>query len=135
MAENEHEIIDAENRSKDESHSFTQIQVSQKFEGPIPAPHILEGYETIYPGAAKIIIDDFKANSKYVREANQKAVEAQIAKEKRGQYMAYSILIGILCIVGISLILGNITFAGVSGLAFLALAAKNSFDENSKKEK
>lgn len=135
MAENEHEIIDAENRSKDESHSFTQIQVSQKFEGPIPAPYILEGYETIYPGAAKIIIDDFKANSKYVREANQKAVEAQIAKEKRGQYMAYSILIGILCIVGISLILGNITFAGVSGLAFLALAAKNSFDENSKKGK
>lgn len=49
--------------------------------------------------------------------------------------MAYSILIGILCIVGISLILGNITFAGVSGLAFLALAAKNSFDENSKKGK
>ncbi len=135
MAENEHEIIDAENRGKDESHSFAQIQVSQKFESPIPAPHILEGYEAIYPGAAKIIIDDFKANSKYVREANQKAVEAQIAKEKRGQYMAYSILIGILCIVGISLILGNITFAGVSGLAFLALAAKNSFDENSKKGK
>ena len=49
--------------------------------------------------------------------------------------MAYSILIGILCIVGISLILGNVTFAGVSGLAFLALAAKSSFSENSKKEK
>lgn len=135
MAGNEQEIIEAENQNKEESRSFAQIQVSQKFEGPIPTPQILEGYETIYPGAAKIIIDDFKANSKYIREANQKAMEAQIAKEKRGQYMAYSILIGILCIVGISLILGNVTFAGVSGLAFLALAAKNSFSENSKKSK
>ena len=103
-----------------------QIQVTQtRFEGPLPAPQILKGYDDIYPGAAKIIIDDFRENAKYIREANRKAIEAQIATEKRGQYMAYSILLLILIVVGISLMMGNVTFAGASGFAFLALAAIN----------
>lgn len=103
-----------------------QIQVTQTmFEGPLPAPQILADYDKVYAGAAGIIIKEFKENSKHIRDTNQKAINAQIEKEKRGQYMAYSILIGILMVVCISLMLGNTTFAGVSGVAFIALAAKS----------
>lgn len=104
----------------------TQIQVTQtKFEGPLPAPQILQGYDEVYPGAAEIIIEDFRQNSEYIRETNRKALDAQIAKEKRGQYMAFLILFGILVTVFVSLALGNITFAGVSGIAFLAFSSKS----------
>ncbi len=116
----------SQNRQAANPEQKAQIQVTKTtFEGPLPAPQILADYDKVYTGAAGIIIKEFKENSKYIRDANQKAMNAQIEKEKRGQYMAYSILIGILIVVCISLIMGNTTFAGVSGVAFIALSAKS----------
>lgn len=46
---------------------------------------------------------------------------------KRGQYMAFIIAMGLLFIVATSLYLGNITFAGVSGLAFIAYVLKGFY--------
>lgn len=114
----------------------TQIQVKQtKFEGPLPAPQILKDYDGVYPGAAKIIIKEFQENSRHIRDTSRRDLEAQVEREKRGQYMAFFILIGILAVVCISLLMGNITFAGASGLAFIGLAVKGFIDSGKLKEK
>ena len=54
-----------------------------------------------------------------------KALDAQIAKDKRGQWMAWGILAFILIVILVSLCFGNTTLVGVSGVAFIGLAAQS----------
>mgnify|MGYP000036225192 FL=1 len=101
------------------------LEVTQITSGPIPAPEILRGYDDVYPGAAQIIINDFQENSKHVRTMQEKSLAAEIQRDKRGQWMAFVILMFILVVVIYSLRLGNITFAGIAGFAFIGLAAQS----------
>lgn len=42
-------------------HGRVVMQVATQItSGPLPAPEILRGYDTVYSGAAKIIIEDFQ---------------------------------------------------------------------------
>lgn len=101
------------------------LKVTQITSGPIPAPEILRGYDNIYPGAAQIIIGDFQENSKHIRLMQKNSLTAEIQKDKRGQWMAFAILVLILVVVIYSLHLGNVTFAGIAGLTFIGLAAQS----------
>lgn len=101
------------------------LEVTQITSGPIPAPEILRGYDNIYPGAAQIIIGDFQENSKHIRLMQKNSLTAEIQKDKRGQWMAFVILVFILVVVIYSLHLGNVTFAGIAGLTFIGLAAQS----------
>lgn len=101
-----------------------KLQVVQKvIAGPIPAPEILREYDDVYPGAAKIILDDFQKNSEHIRNKEKKQILGEIERDKRGQWMAFIVLMGILLTVLVSLYLGNVTFAGASGLVFLGISA------------
>lgn len=125
-----------ENREK----NIAQIQVTEiETEGPLPSPYILRGYDEISPGAAKIIIDEFQKNSDHIRKMQELSLREQTNKDKRGQWMAFIILVIILSIVLYSLYLGNITFAGVAGIAFIGMAAqgflKQDKEEKTKKNK
>lgn len=103
-----------------------KLQVVKKvIAGPIPAPEILRGYDDVYPGAAKIILDDFQKNSEHIRNKEKKQILGEIERDKRGQWMAFIVLMGTLLTVLVSLYLGNVTFAGASGLAFLGMAASS----------
>lgn len=120
-----------ENREK----NIAQIQVTEiETEGPLPSPYILRGYDEISPGAAKIIIDEFQKNSDHIRKMQELSLREQTNKDKRGQWMAFIILVIILSIVLYSLYLGNITFAGVAGIAFIGMAAQG-FLKQDKEEK
>lgn len=120
-----------ENREK----NIAQIQVTEiKTEGPLPSPYILRGYDEIYPGAAKIIIDEFQKNSDHIREMQELSLREQTNKDKRGQWMAFIILVIILSIVLYSLNLGNITFAGVAGIAFIGMVAQGFLKQDKHKE-
>ena len=84
---------------------------------------MMEKYKNIYADAPKIILQEFKENSEHIRQKELLEVQGTINRDRRGQRMAFVICMAILGVVFYSLYLGNITFAGLSGLGFIALIA------------
>jgi len=91
-----------------------------QYESPLPPASEMQRYQNINPNIPEIIMKEFESNSAHVRKQEEKALDASISDNKRGQYLAFGIAIAILGVVCLSLLLGNTTFAGVSGLAFIA---------------
>ncbi|EJO23407.1 membrane protein, PF10097 family [Selenomonas sp. FOBRC6] len=91
------------------------------YKGPLPPPAILQGYKEINPAYADMIMQDFVKNSEHYRNAEMAELEAQIKESRMGQRMAFLLSLALLCIVALSVWLGNITFAGLSGGTFIVL--------------
>ena len=101
------------------------IMVHQEdYRGPLPPPAMLEKYKRIYAQAPEIILKEFQENSRHIREREMEALRGTIERDKQGQWMAFCVCISMLGIVAYSLYLGNITFAGLSGLGFIAIIIK-----------
>lgn len=62
------------------------------FSGPMPPPDVLERYEAVVPGAAKDIVEEFKANGKHTREMTQRGLDGAINADRRSQWMASSLV-------------------------------------------
>ena len=91
------------------------------YKGPLPPPAIWQGYKEINPAYADMIMQDFVKNSEHYRNAEMAELEAQIKESRMGQRMAFLLSLALLCIVALSVWLGNITFAGLSGGTFIVL--------------
>jgi uncharacterized membrane protein len=82
-----------------------QISVTQSYEGPIPPPSVLEGYERVSPGAAKQILQWAEEEANHRRAMERGVLEfssrdqASAAKEaKLGQIFGFTIgLFAIAC--------------------------------------
>lgn len=107
--------------------SGVSVVHQESYQGPIPPPAMLEQYKRIYTQAPEIILREFEENSKHIRQREILEIQGNIDRDKRGQWMAFVICIAVLLIVLYSLYLGNITFAGLSGLGFIALMVKGFF--------
>jgi len=108
---------------------ISQIVIKQH-SGPLPSPETVEGYESVYPGAAKIVFDQFEKQAGHARDIEAKVVEAKVGHlksgrviETRGQYLAFFIVLVALGIGAyVTLELGGVSGAisgaifGVSGL-------------------
>lgn len=97
---------DMSSKEKEEITAYLEM-----YSGPIPHPKILEGYQKLYPGAAKEIIDNGVEESKHRREL-------ETARQKRRGQLAWTSLIVVsiftlLCIIAsIFLIFNNHSVAG-----------------------
>ena len=91
------------------------------YKGPLPPAAILQGYKDINPAYADMIMQDFVKNSEHYRSSEMADLEAQIKESRTGQWMAFVLSLALLGIVALSVWLGNITFAGLSGGTFIAL--------------
>ena len=91
------------------------------YKGPLPPAAILQGYKEINPAYADMIMQDFVKNSEHYRNAEMADLEAQIKESRMGQWMAFLLSLALLGIVALSVWLGNITFAGLSGGTFIVL--------------
>ena len=91
------------------------------YKGPLPPAAILQDYKEINPAYADMIMQDFVKNSEHYRNAEMAELEAQIKESRMGQRMAFLLSLALLCIVALSVWLGNITFAGLSGGTFIVL--------------
>lgn len=62
-------------RTSDEQRS-TRINALAvtSYSDPLPPPEVLERFDALYPGSAKLIIDDFLNESAQRREAERKAL-------------------------------------------------------------
>lgn len=100
------------------------IEGTKTYSGPLPHPSILQGYKQIEPDFPMKVVNEWERNSAHIREQEQKELDLQIKKELRGQWMAFIVSVLSLSIVLVSVLTGNIAFAGVSALAAFALIAK-----------
>ncbi len=68
------------------------------YSGPLPPPEVLARFEEIYPGSAKLIIDDFLNESIQRREAERKILPFLMFRQTLGAISAS--LLGILGLGG-----------------------------------
>lgn len=118
-----------------------QHEVMQKLEmysGPIPAPHILEQYDKMDPGAAKQIIDNGVEESHHRRQMESKILEDQKKTRFRRDWMGFLIGILSICVGGFLIykdhyVVGSI-FSGVSVLGLVGLFLGEQTDQQEESE-
>lgn len=76
---------------------LTEVSV-QHFTGPMPHPDIVQGYESVCPGAAERIIRNFELEAEHRRSMDRNVLEAEVAADirrsrehQRGQYCALAV--------------------------------------------
>lgn len=65
-----------------------------------------------------------------MRRCEEKALDAQIAEHRLGQWMAFIMSMVLLGIMALSIYEGNTTFAGVSGVAFFGMLISSFLRKN-----
>jgi uncharacterized membrane protein len=63
------------------------------YSGPMPPPEHLAQYDKIVPGAARMILDEFQANSRHAREIELKGMAGMIGRDARAQWMAFVLVL------------------------------------------
>ncbi len=122
-------IVDKVESLPEEERSLI-YQKLEIYQGDLPHPKILEGYNALYPDAAKRIIENGIAETEHRREMEKRYLNANIKAHNLGQILGF--VIAILIIVGgIYLILkdhqvsGSI-LSGVSALGVIGMFTGNN---------
>lgn len=98
---------------------FQKLEI---YQGDLPHPDILEGYQRLYPNAAERIINNGIAESEHRRKMEEKYLEKEFAERKWGQVLGF--LLALLMVsAGIFLIYTGQTIVGsvLSGVTALGL--------------
>lgn len=119
-------ITPTNNQNQELGGTPASVQIHQMtYQGPIPAPSIMDAYAKVDPSFPERIMRDFEKNSEHIRKSAELELQASVEERKRGQWMAFWLSALLLGIVGFSLWLGNTTFAGISGVAFIGLLIRS----------
>lgn len=108
--------VPTEKKTSDASQNQVSIQqqmVAEQFQGPIPPPSLLEGYENLLPGSADRILAMAEKETDHRQNMEKKALGAEIqglgyeaSDTKRGQI--FGLIIGVTAII-------SGTYAAVNG--------------------
>ena len=118
----------------------TQIDAAEKkiltgvYSGPLPPPEIMAGYQSINAEIPAKIMAEFEKQAQHVREREMLVVKENLRLKYQGQCLAFFLSASLLALIGYCIHLGNITFAGISSLAFFGVLIK-SFMPNFKNDK
>lgn len=85
------------------------VSVEQLFQGPIPPPAVLDGYEKTCPGAADRIITMAENQSAHRQELEREIVSAQVNNEKVGMHYAFFLSFALMVLGFILLLKGKST--------------------------
>ena len=102
--------------------AIRQIVLQQLYQGPLPHPDMLAKFETLYPGASKLLFEQFQDQGKHRMEIEKKVIEANIRSARLGQWMGYSLCMVALVGGGVLVCFGIRTeglIAAVAGLTAL----------------
>jgi len=67
------------------------------FEGPMPPPALVREYEDILPGAAQFFFNTLDRQSRHRQELEAKVVDANIAYERTGLWLAFFLAVLMIC--------------------------------------
>lgn len=131
------EIVNNVKRLPEDQQQQTMAKL-EMHSGPIPDPETLREYDSIYPGAAKEIIDNGVEESRHRRDLEDSMFSATKGDRHRRDWMAFflgilGMLVGAFLIYMDHYIVGTI-FSGVSliGLVGLFLDNNNNNDDENK---
>ena len=79
--------------SQIQSSSQVHAISAEMFSGPLPHPNTLREYDAIVPGAAKMILDKFEAQTDHRRDIESRVVKANIQQAYLGQVLAFILLL------------------------------------------
>lgn len=114
--------------------SRVQRQTSM-FQGPLPPPSMLADYEHILPGAAERILALTEKEQNGRLTARDTALNGEIRKDSRGQWMGFIITFAVLIIASVFAWKGNTVFAGtLIAIDLIGLAAVFVIGRQSNKE-
>ncbi|HBL8964127.1 DUF2335 domain-containing protein [Enterobacter hormaechei] len=91
---------------------FKAIISQSFFRGPLPPPTMLREYNDIVANGAERIMARSEKEQAHRHQMQDKTVTGTINKDRRGQWMAYSITLFILLIATVFAWRGNTVFAG-----------------------
>lgn len=83
--------------NKDQQSKLVIAQQSEVFQGPVPHPDILRGYEDIVPGAADRILTMAEKEADVRHELQQKALDSDIRDSRLG--IIFGFVLVLVCIV------------------------------------
>lgn len=104
------EIIDKVERLP-ESKRQVVLQKLEIYQGDLPHPDILKGYNELYPEAAKKIIDNGISETEHRRKMEEKYLNGNISAHKLGQIFGFIVAL-VIVLSGVFLIF---TGHGISG--------------------
>lgn len=117
------------------------ITLATRFSGPLPPPDILQAYEEIVPGSAKMIFDCFQKQSDHRIKLEDYAVRSQIFQSGLGQVFGFilsagcvgaSIYVSYLGFVELGVTLGGITVVALATIFVKGKVAQSKNLENKK---
>lgn len=119
-----------ENQNKPQFHDnndkrgqVIKFKKSEMFAGPVPHPEIIEKYEKIYPGAAKIIFEEWDSQVKHRHYIEKSVVWADNVKSILGVIFGFIAVVSAIAggvytaLNGLQLFGGGLSFAGLAMLA------------------
>ena len=126
-------IVDEVERLPQEQRQVV-LQKLEIYQGDLPHPDILKGYQDLDSDAAKKIIDNGIAESQHRREMEDKYLSGNIASHKLGQLFGFIIALvviigGIYLIATDKQIAGSI-LTGTNALGLIGLFTGNSQNKN-----
>ena len=126
-------IVDEVERLPQEQRQVV-LQKLEIYQGDLPHPDILKGYQDLDSDAAKKIIDNGIAESQHRREMEDKYLSGNIASHKLGQLFGFIIALvviigGIYLIATDKQIAGSI-LTGATALGLIGLFTGNSQNKN-----
>lgn len=96
---------------------------AEMFVGPVPQPEIIEKYEKIYPGAAKIIFEEWDSQVKHRHYIEKSVIKADNIKSILGVIFGFLVVViaiggGVYTAInGFPLFGGGLSFAGLAMIA------------------
>lgn len=104
-----------ENQSNEQRNILTHEQKRYYFQGPLPAPQILEQYNEIIPNAAERILIMAEKDADFQRKITEKAIEIEANERRLGQILGFFIGSMALSLSAASLFLGHPAAASIIG--------------------
>ncbi|MFA4975313.1 MAG: DUF2335 domain-containing protein [Candidatus Paceibacterota bacterium] len=114
------------------------IQKGEMFSGPVPPPEIMERYEKIYPGSAKIIFEEWDGQVKHRQSIEKSVIKTDNTKSLLGVIFGFIIVMAVIIAGVYTALRGFPIFGGglsLAGLAMLATAFITSRKQPEKPQK
>ncbi|MDO8743135.1 MAG: DUF2335 domain-containing protein [Candidatus Azambacteria bacterium] len=132
MSENQNNLNP---HNDDKKGQIIKIEKSEMFAGPVPRPDDIEKYEAIYPGAAKIIFDEWDSQVKHRHHIEKSVIKTDNIKSILGVvfgFLAVIVAIGggvYTALNGLQLFGGGLSFVGLAMLATAFVTSRKGKDK------
>lgn len=106
------------------------LQKLEIYQGDLPHPDILEGYNRLYPDAAKKIIDNGISESVHRRKMEERYLSGNITAHKLGQFFGFlvatMVIIGGIYLIATGKQIAGSLLTGTTALGLIGLFTGNN---------